>query len=113
LTWRSRALPEEGNERLAHQAQTVLKKENSDSKLDLFATSFANEVGVSDVFLKDLFKKGYIADNSHDEVQRELRTGQKQDPNITLAESTEQDGCLYYQGAKYVPNHHGLCLKII
>jgi hypothetical protein len=43
LTKRSGDLPEEGDERLRHQAQVVLKKENIDSKLGLFAASFSNE----------------------------------------------------------------------
>jgi hypothetical protein len=72
LTRRSGDLPEEGNERLAHQAQVVLKKENIDSKLGLFAASFSNESSVSDVSLEDLFKKGFKADKPPNEVLQGL-----------------------------------------
>jgi len=68
LTRRSGNLPEEGDERLKHQAQVVLKKKNIDSKLGVFAASFSNEADVSDVLLEDLFSEGYIADKFPNEV---------------------------------------------
>jgi transposase InsO family protein len=113
LTRRSGDLPEEGDERLAHQAQVVLKKENIDSKLGLFAASFSNEAGVLDDSLENLFKKGYMADKFPNEVLQGLRNGQKQSSDITLAECSERSGQLYYREKKFVPNHPPLQLRII
>jgi hypothetical protein len=113
LTKRSGDLPEEGDERLTHQAQVVLKKENIDSKLGLFAASFSNEAGVSDVSLKELFKEGYKADKFPNEVLQELRSGRKQHPDITLAECTELNGHLHYREKKFVPNYPPLRVRII
>jgi hypothetical protein len=62
LTQRSGDLPEEGDERLRHQAQTVLKRENIDSKLGLFAASLSNEAAENYASLQDLFMEGYEAD---------------------------------------------------
>jgi hypothetical protein len=39
--------------------------------------------------------------------------GRKQYPHITLPECTELEGLLYYQGAKYIPNHPPVRLRII
>jgi hypothetical protein len=61
-------LPEEGDERLKHQVQRVLKRENIDIKLGLFAASFSNEAGVPDVSLEKLFTEGYKAEKFPNEV---------------------------------------------
>src|SRR6266566_2610671 len=113
LTRRSGDLPEKGDERFAHQVQTVLKKENIDSKLGLFAASFSNEAGVSDVSLEELFEEGYMADQFPTQVLQNLRNGTRQSKEITLAECTEQEGQLYYRGVKYVPNYPPLRLRIM
>jgi hypothetical protein len=98
-------LLEEGDERLAHQAQVVLKKENIDSKLGLFAASSSNEAAVSDVSLEDLFKRGYMANKLPNEVLQGLRTGQKRSAQITLAECSEIGNQLFYREKKFVPNY--------
>jgi len=74
LTRRSEDLPEEGDERLTHQTQVVLKKKNIDSKLGLVTASFSNEAGVSDVSLEELFTEGYKADKFPNEVLQGLRS---------------------------------------
>jgi hypothetical protein len=72
LTRRLGDLPEEGDERLRHQAQTVLKRENIDSKLSLSAASSSNEAAENYPSLQELFIKGYEADKFPNEILLQL-----------------------------------------
>jgi hypothetical protein len=62
------ACTEEGDERLVHKVQVIIKKENIDSKFGLFAASFSNDAIESKVSLVDLFKRGYMTDKLPNKV---------------------------------------------
>jgi hypothetical protein len=96
LTRISGDLPDETDERLRHQAQTVLKRENIDCKLSLFASSLSNEAAENYTSFQDLFMEGYEADKLPNDILLQLRNGEKTSSKITLAECTEQEGKLYY-----------------
>jgi hypothetical protein len=94
LTPRSGDLPEEGDERLWHQAQTVLKRKNIDSKLVWFVASLSNEAAENYASLQDLFMEGYEGDKFPNEILLQLRNGEKKSSKITQAECTEKEGKL-------------------
>lgn len=116
LTRRSGDLPKEGDERLKHQSQIVLKQENLEdkNKLSLLAGSFINEPAEKTVSLPDLFSQAYQMDSFPGEVLLMLHTKVKHSREISLAECSESpEGLLLYRNAVYVPNSDKLKLRLL
>ncbi|KAH0611537.1 uncharacterized protein H6S33_010802 [Morchella sextelata] len=114
LTRRSGDLPKEGDERLTHQSQVVLKRKNLDSKLSLFAGSFSNESAEGMSTVEELFSNAYQVDSFPNKVLAMLRNGVRHSSKISLAECTEDNnGRLLYRGALYVPDDNDLRLKLL
>ncbi|KAH0606111.1 uncharacterized protein H6S33_003772, partial [Morchella sextelata] len=114
LTRRSGDLPKEGDERLTHQSQVVLKRKNLDSKLSLFAGSFSNESAEGMSTVEELFSNAYQVDSFPNKVLVMLRNGVRHSNKISLAECTEDNnGRLLYRGALYVPDDNDLRLRLL
>ena len=137
LTRRSGDLPKEGDQRLDQQAQLVLKPEmlekevleehiqSTDSTESTGSTEFTGQNQedfpvlrqygkVQEVLpLDDLFTKGYQEDKNIGTILSCLRTGKSQSKLISLAECSELDGKLYYQGKRYVPDHEPLKIELL
>ncbi|KAH0613238.1 uncharacterized protein H6S33_009618 [Morchella sextelata] len=114
LTRRSGDLPKEGDERLTHQSQVVLKRRNLDGKLSLFAGSFSNESAEGMSTVEELFSNAYQVDSFPNKVLVMLRNGVRHSNKISLAECTEDNnGRLLYRGALYVPDDNDLRLRLL
>lgn len=113
LTRRSGDLPKEGDERLLHQSQVVLKRENLDSKLRLLTGSLSNEPPKGAPLFEKLWTQGYTTDKFVKEVLDMLQQDTLQSKKISLAECTNDQGQLRFRGALYVPDHAPLKLEIL
>lgn len=118
LTRRSGDLPKEGDERLLHQSQTVLKKENVDPKREeakssLFTGSLTNEPAQGAPTFQELFQEAYETDPFPRKILQLLKTGASQSKEITLAECTNDKEQLKYRGRTYVPDLATLHLRIL
>ncbi|KAH0604494.1 uncharacterized protein H6S33_006871, partial [Morchella sextelata] len=114
LTRRSGDLPKEGDERLTHQSQVVLKRKNLDAKLSLFTGSFSNESAEGMSTVEELFLNAYQVDSFPNKVLAMLRNGVRYSNKISLAECTEDNnGRLLYRGALYVLNDNDLRLRLL
>lgn len=113
LTRRSGDLPEERDERLTHQSQTMLKKENLDPKLSLLSGSLTNEPAVLDDPLIKLMTKAYEADPFPIKILNMLANKVQQSKEISLGECTNQRDWLYYRNSIYVPDYPPLKLFIL
>ena len=63
--------------------------------------------------IKDLFTKGYQADEELNSVLEALRTKQSRHKRITLAECVEREGYLYYRDRLYVPDDPELHAELL
>lgn len=116
LTRRSGDLPKEGDERLLHQSQTVLKTENLDisaatlsSKLEtLFAA--ANTLFPT---LETLFVDAYKSDPFPSSILRMLEDGVQISKDISLGDCSNLNNRLLYRDCHYVPDHDPLRLHLL
>jgi hypothetical protein len=106
LTRRSGDLPKEGDERLRHQSQVILKPKN----LQLLAD---NELDEQVPELEQLLRNGYESDPFPAEVMEMLDNGVRQDKRITLAECERIEGRLHYRKRLYVPDSDELRLHLV
>ncbi|KAL9564024.1 hypothetical protein ACKAV7_011798 [Fusarium commune] len=122
LTRRSEDLPQEGDERLAHQSQVVLKKENW--QLPPLKVQRAHirqphpqipaapaEPSPSIDLPGDidrLLEEGYQTDDDLQSILQAVREGAQRHPKITLAECTIIQGRLLYRDRIYIPDHNPL-----
>ena len=92
LTRKSEDLPKEGDERLLHQSQVILKKENLEvkPKLSILASSLHYNLAKNDLILQ-LFDEGYRIDPFPSEILKMLRQNNRLRKDISLAECTEID----------------------
>jgi hypothetical protein len=110
LTRRSEDLPREGDQRLTHQSQVVLKPENLDISLN--ATSQENALE-EDNEITELFKQAYENDPIPNQILNDLRIKKQHSKLISLAECSEADSLLYYRERKYVPDYLPLKLYLL
>lgn len=103
LTRRSRDLPKEGDERLQHQSQVLIKPHN----LQISATASR------DTDLDTLFATAYKADPKPKQILQQLQTGVQCSKHISLAHCSEIDGKLLYNDRVYVPAYSPLILCLI
>jgi transposase InsO family protein len=118
LTRRSEDLPKEGDERLRHQSQVVIKKENWFlPPLKTNATRIRGgqpKVQQSEETLElpekiaQLLDEGYQQDSTPDGILQALRKGAPRHSQITLAECTEVQGKLLYRKRIYIPDYNPL-----
>ncbi|KAH0610200.1 uncharacterized protein H6S33_011727 [Morchella sextelata] len=114
LTRRSGDLPKEGDERLTHQSQVILKRKNLDTKLSLFAGSLSNESAEGASTVEELFSKAYQVDSFPNKVLNMLRNGIRHSNKISLAECMkDNNGRLLYRGMLYVPDDDDLRLRLL
>jgi transposase InsO family protein len=114
LTRRSGDLPKEGDERLMHQSQVVLKRKNLNTKLSLFAGSLSNKSAEGAFTVEELFSKAYQVDSFLNEILAILRSGAHHSNKISLVECAEDNnGRLLYRGALYVPDDNDLRLRLL
>ncbi|KAH0605690.1 uncharacterized protein H6S33_004912 [Morchella sextelata] len=114
LTRRSGDLPKEGDERLTHQSQVILKRKNLDTKLSLFAGSLSNESAEGASTVEELFSNAYQVDSFPNKILAMLRNGGRHSTKISLAECTEDNnGRLLYRGVLYVPDDNHLRLRLL
>ncbi|KAG0157774.1 hypothetical protein PDIDSM_4959 [Penicillium digitatum] len=92
LTRRSEDIPKEGDERLAHQSQTVLKKEN--------------------LQINDLLLEAYNQDKVVQSILEALDKNASRHPEITLADC-ERRGNYLYRNRLYVPDNDELKAEIL
>lgn len=132
LTRRSEELPEEGDERLLHQSQVVLKKHNLDGvpplppaeivlppappatpdppvkKAVRFLAQSNREITPArpqwDDELSALIDSGYVEDPIPLSALKALEEGVPRHPLLTLAECENREGYLYYGNRLYVPD---------
>ncbi|KAL9567590.1 hypothetical protein ACKAV7_008354 [Fusarium commune] len=122
LTRRSEDLPKEGDKRLAHQSQVVLKKENwqlpplkvqrAHIRQPHLQTSTAPAEPSLSIDLPEdidrLLEEGYKTDNDLQSILQAVREGAQRHPKITLAEYTIVQGRLLYRDRIYIPDHDPL-----
>ncbi|KAH0604613.1 uncharacterized protein H6S33_006281 [Morchella sextelata] len=114
LTRRSGNLPKERDEWLTHQSQVILKRENLDTRLSLFAGSLSNESAEGASTVEELFSKAYQVDNFPNKILAILRNGIRHSNNISLPECTDDNnGWLLYRGMLYVPDDNDLRLRLL
>ena len=101
LTRRSEDLPREGDDRLQHQSQVVLKTHNLDPVLRLQTMRLPED-------LETLLTQGYDTDDVVRSILTALRSDSDRHPAVTLAECTEREGRLYYQDRLYIPDSPNL-----
>ena len=122
LTRRSEDLPKEGDERLAHQSQVVLKKENwklSPLKVQRvrirqphLQPSAVREESTLSLELPEeisrLLDIGYETDEDLQSILQALKDGAPRHPKITLAECTIIQDRLLYRDRIYIPDYDPL-----
>jgi hypothetical protein len=133
LTRRSEDLPGEGDERLLHQSQVVLKKENFESippgapdlrsavdrpkkTVRFLAITRRRTEPVRllwDEEVSALFRKGYLEDPIPRSVLKALEEDAPRHPLLTLAECENRNGYLYYGNRLYVPDLPELKAKLL
>jgi hypothetical protein len=122
LTRRSEDLPQEGDERLLHQSQVVLKKENLDPALPqkktvrFLATARRRTEPARQLWdeeMSTLFEKGYSEDPIPRSVLKALEEDSPRHPLLTLAECENRHGYLYYGNRLYVPDLPELKAKLL
>ena len=97
-------MPKPGDERLQHQSQTILKREN----LSLAAARTFMTQNV-----EDLWAQGYAEDPVPGEVLQTLRNGGKRSRHLSIAECSENNDKLCYQERVYVSDLMSLKLHLI
>jgi transposase InsO family protein len=110
LTRRSEDMPKEGDERLHHQSQIVLKRENLDPKLAFNATRLPTELPTD---LADLFDEAYSTDDNLKSIRQAIHDEKPRHARITLSECTEVNDRLYFRDRLYVPDHDGLRAELL
>src|SRR5215213_367340 len=120
LTRRSGDLPKEGDERLAHQSQTVLKSHNLDEELakscnapDTMRLLADNSPTIMRSTLDELFLEAYQTDPFPSQVLTMLDNQVRHSRLISLAECGRNDNRLTYRNRIYVPNHEPLRLRLL
>jgi hypothetical protein len=120
LTRRSGDLPTEGDERLAHQSQTVLKSHNLDEELakscnapDTMRLLADNSPMIMRPTLDELFLEAYQTDPFPSQVLTMLDNQVRHSRLISLAECGRDDNRLTYRNRIYVPNHEPLRLRLL
>ncbi|KAK7570621.1 hypothetical protein V3481_007378 [Fusarium oxysporum f. sp. vasinfectum] len=122
LTRRSEDLPKEGDERLAHQSQIVLKKENwqlpplrvkrARIRKPIQQGQPVSEEPTLSIELPEeisrLLDEGYQTDEDLQSILQALKEGAPRHPKITLAECKVVQERLLYRDRIYVPNHDPL-----
>ncbi|GKU08385.1 unnamed protein product [Fusarium langsethiae] len=124
LTRRSEDLPQEGDERLAHQSQIVLKKENWELpplrvkrariRRPIWQTRplrTPEEPALSIELPKEisrLLDEGYQADDDLQSILQALKDRAPRHPKITLAECKIVQERLLYRDRIYIPNYDPL-----
>nr|CEG03749.1 unnamed protein product [Fusarium acuminatum CS5907] len=122
LTRRSEDLPKEGDERLAHQSQVILKKENwqlpplrvkrARIRHPLQQSQPVSEELTLSIELPEeisrLLDEGYQTDEDLQSILQALKEGAPRHPKITLAECKVVQERLLYRDRIYVPNHDPL-----
>ncbi|ETN72937.1 hypothetical protein NECAME_18601, partial [Necator americanus] len=103
LTRRSGDLPKEGDERLQHQSQVMIKPHN----LMISGTNASN------IDLETLFAVAYASDPVPNEILQQLRDGTQRSKYISLADCTTNDNRLLYQDRVYVPAYSPLILRLL
>ncbi|KAK4170827.1 hypothetical protein QBC36DRAFT_200623, partial [Triangularia setosa] len=63
--------------------------------------------------IKELFTKGYEADETPNSILEALRKSKSRLPGITLAECEDQGGYLYYRDRLYIPNYPDLHAELV
>jgi hypothetical protein len=116
LTRRSGDLPKEGDERLRHQSQVILKPKN----LQLMADNDPGDeppgevpLGNEPLELEQLLRAGYEEDPFPAKVLDMLEKGVRQCREISLAECEKIDGRLHYRKRLYVPDYDELRLHLV
>jgi hypothetical protein len=127
LTRRSEDLPQEGDERLLHQSQTVLKKENFENPpstpplqakllpitraqavLPIIPAPSSLPADSSALLLppriQELLDQGYNSDTELQSILDALETRKSRHKRITLAECSTKGRYLYYRDRLYVPD---------
>ena len=121
-------MPQEGDERLLHQSQTVLKRNN----LAEFPSEFRDQLKVQENlqlktanlplttdlaaslsavpslllpdWLRDSLKEAYEVDPLPSEILEALDNNLPKHSRITLADCSQNSGLLFYQNRLYIPD---------
>jgi len=109
LTRRPGDLPEGEDERLKNMEQVVLKPQNLPEQLQISARSSLVQERSS---ISDLFKVAYESDLLPGKIIDAIRRKGSLS-EITIVESTEQDGKIQYRGKQYVPGSDQFRLRLI
>lgn len=117
LTRRSGDLPQEGDERLLHQSQTILKRENLDleplTNPDLLTIKATVTHNTSAPSLDSLWTEAYNSDPLPKEILSMLDNGTKYSRKISLAECKRNGNRLHYRDRLYVPDFIPLKLRLM
>ncbi|KAL2891726.1 Retrotransposable element Tf2 155 kDa protein type 1 [Ceratocystis lukuohia] len=110
LTRRSDDLPKEGDDRLLHQSQTVLKNHNLP---DASRQTRLNQI-VLPTNLQELFRTAYDSDPvPRAALAAILNPETSRLPTLTLAECSEREGYLYVRDRLYVPESDALKAELL
>jgi hypothetical protein len=113
LTRRSGDLPKEGDERLTHQSQTILKRENLTDVISFQEPLCINETTIPNYTIEDLFLRAYREDPFPESVLEMIRNNVRHSRKISLAECSEKEGRLIYRERIYVPESTDLRLRLL
>lgn len=117
LTRRSGDLPKEGDERFAHQSQTVLKAHNLPPPENEPPRARLNQITLP-TNLQALFQAAYEADPVPRTALAAIHSAESgqpvhRHPTLTLAECSDRDGYLFVQDRMYVPDHDALKAELL
>jgi hypothetical protein len=107
LTRRSGDLPKEGDERLLHQSQVVIKPRNI---LTVAATKPDEE---TETDLEELLDQEYAQNDILNDVLSTLRKDARRSKHLTLSQCREKNDRLLYQKRIYIPDYAPLKLRLI
>ncbi|EKV18173.1 hypothetical protein PDIG_11210 [Penicillium digitatum PHI26] len=121
LTRRSEDIPKEGDERLAHQSQTVLKKENLQINVTTRQRNGVTTTTPPELpdlpeppsTIKDLLLEAYNQDKVVQSILEALDKNASRHPEITLADCERRGNYLYYRNRLYVPDNDELKAEIL
>ena len=103
LTRRSGDLPEEGDERLTHQFQTLL-----DPGKHVLAATFLPPDD-----LLDALEVAYATDPLPSRIINLIASGSRHSREISLPDCRVHQGRLYFRNRLYVPDHDPLRLRLL
>ena len=105
-------MPEEGDERLRHQSQVVLKEQNLPAKTVRLSPMIRQPDLRLPEDLETLIGAGYRSDPLPNKILEALKGGADRHLSLSFTEYEEKSGRLFYRGRLYIPESDKLKAKL-